>query len=177
MDGGLLLRQFEDTDADVLFRTVKANYDHLRTFLHWVVPEFSLETAKEFIERSAPTVESGEPVSYGIFLGDKFAGTAGFVGVDMSSRRAEIGYWIASEFEGKGIITRSCECLIAYAFNELKLNRIEIRCARENIRSRAVPERLGLRLEGVLRQSEWRHTKFYDMAIYGLLRSEWKEAN
>jgi ribosomal-protein-serine acetyltransferase len=89
----------------------------------------------------------------------------------------EIGYWISAKFEGNGIITHSCKALIAYAFNELKLNRVEIRCATENGRSRAIPERLGFKLEGVLRESEWRHTRFYDMAIYGLLQNEWKEAN
>lgn len=177
LDGGLLLRQFEDADADVLFRTVKANYDHLRTFLHWVVPEFSLESSKRFIIDCAESAENGDSTSYGIFLNDEFAGVISWFHLDKHSRRMEIGYWIAAKFEGSGIITRSCKMLIDHAFDELDLNRIEIRCATENVRSRAIPERLGFKLEGVLRESEWRHTRFYDMAIYGLLRNEWKEAN
>jgi ribosomal-protein-serine acetyltransferase len=55
------------------------------------------------------------------------------------------------------------------------MNRIEIRCATENLRSRAIPEKLNFKLEGVLRQSEWRHSRFFDMAIYSTLREEWKK--
>ena len=54
------------------------------------------------------------------------------------------------------------------------MNRVEIRCATENVRSRAVPERLGFKLEGILRQSIWRHKRYYDLAMYGILAEEWK---
>ena len=55
------------------------------------------------------------------------------------------------------------------------MNRIEIHCATENVRSRAIPEKLNFKLDGVLRQSEWRHTRFFDMAIYSMLAEEWRE--
>ncbi|MFN2394038.1 MAG: GNAT family N-acetyltransferase, partial [Pyrinomonadaceae bacterium] len=74
-----------------------------------------------------------------------------------------------------GIITESCKILINYAFEELGMNRIEIRCATENVKSRAIPERLNFKLDGVLRQFLWRHTRFFDMAIYSMLAEEWNE--
>lgn len=55
------------------------------------------------------------------------------------------------------------------------MNRIEIRCADANVRSRAIPERLGFKLEGVLRQALCRHLQIYDDIIYGLLKEEWLE--
>jgi ribosomal-protein-serine acetyltransferase len=75
--------------------------------------------------------------------------------------------------EGKGIISAACRVLIGYAFDELHLNRAEIRCATSNLRSAAIPERLGFRKEGVLRQSEFRDGQLHDFSIYGLLAEEW----
>ena len=70
------------------------------------------------------------------------------------------------------MVTRAVQTLVSYAFEVLDLRRVEIRCAKENRRSRAVPERLGFKKEGVLRESEWRHDRFYDMVIYGLLADD-----
>jgi ribosomal-protein-serine acetyltransferase len=69
-------------------------------------------------------------------------------------------------------MTECCRAFIAHAFETWKLNRITIECATENTRSRGVPERLGFKLEGVVRQSEWLHDRYVDHALYGLLKSD-----
>jgi ribosomal-protein-serine acetyltransferase len=175
IDDEIELRVFQEKDADEIYAAVKANYEHLRPFLHWVTPDYSLETAREFIERNQKAAAEKKNEAFGVYYQNKFAGTVGFVKLEQDSRLAEIGYWISKDFEGKGIITKSCKALINYAFDELKMNRIEIRCATENLKSRAIAERLGFQLEGILRQAVWRHTRFYDMAIYGILAEEWRK--
>ena len=65
--------------------------------------------------------------------------------------------------------------MITYAFDVYGLNKVEIHCATENRRSCAIPERLGFKQEGVLRQGEWLYDHFVDLAVYGLLASEWHE--
>jgi ribosomal-protein-serine acetyltransferase len=174
VDDEIELRLFQEKDADDIFAAVTANFEHLRPFLHWVKPDYALETAKEFIAQNQKSSVERKSEAYGIFYQSKFAGSVGFVKFQWDSRLAEIGYWLAKNFEGKGIITKSCKALISYAFDKLEMNRIEIRCATVNTKSRAIPERLGFQLEGVLRQSLWRHTRFYDMAIYGILAEEWR---
>lgn len=171
------LRPFSEENAEELFTVVKKNYEHLQPFLQWVTPDFSLETAREFIERTIKSAAENKGQTYGIFYDEKIIGVIGFVNFNKQSRRIEIGYWIDKDFEGRGIIGKACKALINYAFDELEMNRVEIHCSTENTRSRAIPERLGFTFEGVLRQSEWRHTRFYDMAIYGLLKDEWKNLN
>jgi ribosomal-protein-serine acetyltransferase len=171
------LRSFSDENAEELFAVVKKNYEHLRPFLQWVTPDFSIETAREFIERTNVGFAENKNPSYGIFYDEKIVGVIGFVNFSRQNRRIEIGYWIDKDCEGRGFIGKSCKALINYVFDELEINRVEIHCSTENTRSWAIPERLGFTLEGVLRQSEWRHTRFYDMAIYGLLKDEWKNLN
>jgi ribosomal-protein-serine acetyltransferase len=166
-------RPFIEENAVEIFAAVKANYAHLKPFLHWVTEDYSLESASEFINRTQKAFAENTSQTFGIFCREKIVGVIGFVNFNWSSKRTEIGYWITQNYEGQGIITKSCKALIKYAFNDLKMNRIEIHCATENIKSRAIPERLNFTLEGVLRQSEWRHARFYDMAIYGMLAEEW----
>jgi ribosomal-protein-serine acetyltransferase len=173
----IVLRPYRLDDAEEIFAVVMANYDHLRPYLHWVVPEYSLDGVCEFIVSSQKAAEEKERQGFGIFERQKLVGSIGFVKFAWDERATEIGYWIARDAEGKGIITRSCRSLIDYSFGHLDLNRIEIRCATENVRSRAVPERLGFTLEGVLRQALRRHTRLYDLAIYGLLKEEWRTFN
>ena len=63
---------------------------------------------------------------------------------------------------------------LAWAFDRGRLNRIEIRCASGNHRSRAIPVRLGLREEGLLRDAEWLYDHFVDHVVYAALAKEWQ---
>jgi len=65
--------------------------------------------------------------------------------------------------------------VIDYAFNELNLNRVEMRCGVKNKKSRKIPEKLGFR-EGVARQSGWLHDHFAGYVIYGMLANEWHKS-
>lgn len=174
IDNEIILRPYTESDAEQIFAAVKANYEHLRPFLEWVVPEYSLEGVREFIQQSQK--DSAEKIrqGFGIFYQEKLIGSIGFNKFDWNCKSTEIGYWIAKDFSGKGIITKACKILINYAFDELQMNRIEIRCADANTRSRAIPEKLGFKLEGVLRQALCRHSQIYDDTIYGLLKEDWK---
>lgn len=70
-------------------------------------------------------------------------------------------------------MTKACEAMIRYIFEELCLNRIEIRAALTNLKSRAIPERLGFQMEGKIRQAERINDRFVDHIVYGLLKEDW----
>ena len=97
---------------------------------------------------------------------------SGYRAIDPVNRSGEIGYWLRADRGGRGIMTACCRVLVAHGFERLALNRIVIAAATENTKSRAIPERLGFRFEGVLRQPEWLYDRFVDHAVYSLLRSE-----
>lgn len=177
VENEILLRPLIEGDAEEIFEVVSANLEHLHTFLHWATADYTLESAREFIKSAQIDAEENKRQGLGIFLKEKFIGSIGFVKLNWVSKSTEIGYWIAKDFEGRGIVTKSCRDLINYAFEKLEMNRIEIRCATENVRSCAIAEKLNFKLEGILRQSQWRHERFFDMAIYGMLREEWRTFN
>lgn len=173
LGGGLQLRRFRETDADAVYETVKRNEKHLY-FMQWITPDYSLEMASEFIERSNIAETQGEALSLGIFRDGNFIGSIGFVYFDRAVRKTEIGYWLDAAEEGKGIVSMATGKLIDWAFDVERMNRIEIRCAVENIRSAAVPKRFGFMLEGHLRESEFRFGRLVDFYIFGLLAADRK---
>jgi ribosomal-protein-serine acetyltransferase len=167
------LRPVEPGLAAELFALIESNRERLRTWLLWVDQTTTVDDVGEFLEKSVRELADGVTLNLGIWSEERLAGVIGakFRPVDCF---AEIGYWIAAEFEGRGLITRAVEAMLPYLFEERDLNRVEIRCAPGNVRSCRVPERLGFQMEGVLRETARLPGRFVDNRVYGLLRSEWR---
>ncbi len=159
--------------AAELAAVVRKNLDRLKIWMPWAVDDYSVKMASEFVQRSlAGFAESGQ-IQALILWKDRVVGVIGFHHLDLENRSAYVGYWIAEGFEGKGIITRCCRVMVRYLFETLELNRVQINCNVENVRSRAVPERLGFKLEGVHREIEYVNGRYGDWAVYAVLRKEW----
>ena len=93
---------------------------------------------------------------------------------DQLTKKAQIGYWIAKEYEGNGIINKCLHGFVTYLFDKVGLNKIEVHFVPDNKRSAKVAECLGCKVEGVIRQSVVRNGQPWDIVIMGLLKSEWK---
>jgi ribosomal-protein-serine acetyltransferase len=159
--------------AEEITQVVKANLKHLQPWMPWAVDDYSVESAKEWIQRTLGEFAQDGRFNAVILIKDKPAGSIGFHNLDTANGSAELGYWIAREYEGQGIVTRCCRVLIDYLFEVRGLNRIQINCNVENTRSRKVPERLGFTLEGIHRQVEYVNGRFGDWAVYAMLKDEW----
>lgn len=81
----------------------------------------------------------------------KIVGAIGLIIRDKAVPFFEIGYWLRQSEQRKGFVTEAVHLLEDYAFNELSARRIEIKMADTNLSSRAVAERCGYRLEGLVR--------------------------
>src|SRR5205807_384256 len=98
---------------------------------------------KAYMKQTLHEFADGTSQQTGIWYQGTLVGSLGLHRIDSPERNAEIGYWIDANMQGKGIVTRTCQALISYAFGHYHLNKLEIRGATENKRSRAVAERLG----------------------------------
>ena len=166
------LKSVEQTDANLLFALADKNRKYLRPWLPWLDATRSVEDTARFIEMSLRQHADGKGFQAGIWFKSELCGMIGHHEVDRLNRSTSLGYWLDADHQGRGIMTASCRAVIHYAFNDMGLNRLVIRCATGNQRSRAIPERLGFTLEGVARQSEWLYDHFVDLAIYSLLHSD-----
>jgi ribosomal-protein-serine acetyltransferase len=171
---GLELRPLMLRDAKALFTQVEANRERLRRWLPWPDANRCVADSRAFILRMRAHARAGRGLSFGLWWRDQLVGIAGFVWIDPSNESAGLGYWLAREAEGHGLMTAAVSALLRHGFRTLKLNRIEIRAGVHNRRSRAIPKRLGFRHEGTLRQVEKLADRHVDHAVYGLMAEEWR---
>ena len=170
------LRLLDESDAEDLYAAVDANRDHLARWLPWASGQ-TLEGTLAFIRSTRRQLASNDGFQAAIVEDGRIIGMVGFHGVSWDHRSATIGYWLAEAAQGRGIMTRAVRALANYAFTVWELNRVEIRAAVDNERSRSIPERLGFRQEGVLRKAELVGDRYVDHAVYATLASEWHSAN
>jgi ribosomal-protein-serine acetyltransferase len=172
LSDGCQLRVLDEADAEELHRLVDANRRYLAPRMPWA-SEQTREAALEFIRLTRRQVKENKGFQVAIVCDDQIIGVAGFHHVESTHRSGTIGYWLDEQHQGRGIMTRAVRALIDHAFRDWGLNRVEIRAATDNRRSRAIPERLGFREEGVLREAERIGDRYNDLVVYGMLASEW----
>lgn len=158
--------------APMLAALVRQDNEHLNAWLPMVATLSSAGAARAHLQRAEARAAAGEIFEWHLFVQGSLCGSVRLRDIDHADRKAAIGYFLGSEFTGKGIVTTALRAVLAWCFAALELNRIELRCATSNARSIAVAERLGFVREGVLRQDECLHGVFVDQYVHGLLRSE-----
>jgi RimJ/RimL family protein N-acetyltransferase len=104
--------------------------------------------------------------------GDRLLGACGIVEVDWTEGRAELGYWLAREARGRGVMTRAIPLLVSWIFESLPIERVQLGIEPANAASRALAERTGFTFEGVLRSWFVNKGKRRDVAMYSLLRTD-----
>ncbi len=174
VDGELTLRSVESADAETLFLVVDGHRAHLGAWLPWVEHTVSVADTRAFIALSRENEADGTGLAALIEVGGELCGCIGLDAIDRFHRATELGYWLREDCQGRGLATRSAAALIGYAFSQLGLNRIGLRAAPGNHRSRALARRLGFREEGVLREAQRRHGRYTDLVLYSLLRREYE---
>jgi len=163
----------ETRHAEALFALTHQNRDYLRQWLPWLDATKSAADTRQFIQTTLEQLAANNGFQTVMLYQAEMVGMVGYHKIDWTNRTTSIGYWLAQEYQGRGIVSRSCRFLVNYAFTELGLNRVEIRCAPDNRKSCAIPERLGFTNEGTIRQAEWLYDHFVDHVIYGMLAETW----
>lgn len=176
IDSTVALRVLREDDAAELFVLTDSNRAYLRRWLPWVDLVASEEDSRSFLTTVSEQREQGRGPTFGVLCDGALAGVVGFLPVDRVNRIGEIGYWLAPRSQGRGVMTLCCRFAVRYGFLTLDLNRIQIAAGTENFESRAIPERLGFKFEGILRARENLYGTFIDHAMYALLRDEFDDA-
>jgi ribosomal-protein-serine acetyltransferase len=174
VDEDLSLKLVDLNDSDDMFRLVDSSRKHLKEWLGWVDYTKKVEDTKEFIQGCMRSYAENKSMNTVILFKGEVVGTAGYNSIDWSNKTAYIGYWLHEDYQGNGIMTRVAKALMDYAFEFHNLNKVDIRAAVENKKSRSIPERLGFVQEGIIRQAEWLYDHFVDQVVYGMLYEEWE---
>lgn len=164
------IRKWRLSDAKDLALALsnKIVQDNLRDGLPYPYTE---EDGKEFIQ-SMLSADETETFSFAITVRDKAIGSIGvFRQSNIHRRTAELGYYIAEEYWGQGIMTEAVKQVCAYVFENSDILRIFAEPFAHNTASCRVLEKAGFRLEGVLRSNAVKNGKIVDMKLYALVRA------
>jgi ribosomal-protein-serine acetyltransferase len=199
IDNQLQLRTLHPDDADQLFQVLERNRSRLRPWIHpSSLPSTAEATRKFTIECFFNSLHpmdamtefpdyfreldhyfplSSPPMEMGIWWHASLVGEIMLSRLHDSFTTAEIGYWIAKEAEGRGIVARCVAVLMDHAIENMGIQSFVIGCAVSNRRSRAIPERLGYRLQATVPNGEVVGEYIYDRVIYGMKSEDWRERN
>jgi len=165
----LRLRQLGPDDASSLFRIFSSEE---LTRYYGRFPLAELAEAEEMIERFRLLFEEKRGIRWGIEHKEnaQLIGTAGFHAWAIAHNRAEIGYELDAEYQGKGYAHEALAAAIAYAFQDMGLNRIGALVYPENKASEKLLLRLGFQLEGLMKQYALFRNEYTDLNMFALLK-------
>jgi RimJ/RimL family protein N-acetyltransferase len=172
---GLVLEASTIADAVDAFDVVAAERERLREWLPWVDGTTDLDVEREFLRGVEQVNAVGAGCNATIRVDGEFGGFVG-LRVDHLHRSAEIGYWLAARFTGRGVMIRCVAAMFDAGFGRLALHRLELLAATGNVRSRAIAERLGMACEGIRREAEELASGYVDLAMYAVLAPDWPGA-
>lgn len=165
------LQQLRMAHAGIIFETIDRDRNYLRRWLPFVDQTRKPEDTKDFIKQLQQNLRND--YVYTIWYKGDFAGLSGYKDSDPVNQRTEIGYWLAENMQGKGIMIQTVKKLVDFAFRNLNRNRVQIKVAIGNHKSSAIPKKLEFIFEGIEREGEFHTDRFYDLELYSMLKKEW----
>jgi [ribosomal protein S5]-alanine N-acetyltransferase len=172
------LRPQVDSDADAFFAYVRD--PELTKFVTWA-PHQQIEETREWLTKSAALIAAGTDMVWTVEHEGAPIGAVGLHGICWAMRavrfdRAELGYWIARPFWGKGLMTEAALAATRWAFETLGLHKVTVTCFEPNVGSKRVIEKIGFRFLCRAEEDVWRDGQWYAHLKYELTSSEWGDS-
>ena len=175
IDDHQFLERMNISHAEVIFTAIDQNRKFLRKWLPFVDFTFKVADTEKFIKSILEKPIAIRDEVYVIWYKHEFAGLIGFKDMDRINDKIEIGYWLIEKITGRGIATAATRKMVNLAFRNMDMNRVQIRCGVGNIKSSAIPRRLGFVYEGIERSGERHNHNYIDLEVFSLLKREWAE--
>lgn len=140
---GACLKLMQLEHLEPLYELLELNRDYLREN----IPGIDLLRTREDLQKRWITSRENS-LQFGLWLDEQLVGRCRLTR-DEKSSVADIGYWLSKYHQGHGLMTVAVKDMVQFAFEVWNVRRIEIHCGVNNLKSRAIPERLGFLNEGI----------------------------
>lgn len=139
-------------DGTEINQAILESQAELIPWMPWAVGEQTAEGQEAIIRDAYAKFVKREDLRLSLYLKgtNTFVGSSGLHRINWNVPKFEIGYWVRTKFAGNGYITEAVAAITAFAFEHLGAARLEIRCDEKNVRSAAIPPKVGYQLEGIL---------------------------
>jgi ribosomal-protein-serine acetyltransferase len=167
-DGSLLLRPFRPDDALPLYQAVRESLPELLPWMPWAYSDYSIKDSIKWLELCARTWAKGKEYNF-VIIDSSDGSLIGGCGLNQVKRRAHfanLGYWVRSNYTGKGVATAAALLVARFGFDELGLTRIEVGAATGNIASQRVAENVGATRQGIQKRKIAFRDKVYDRVVF-----------
>ncbi|GAA2782397.1 GNAT family protein [Kitasatospora sp. CM 4170] len=170
------LRPLEPWQAPEFFAHIERARAHMDPWIGWAGRSTDLDSARATLQGYADRQAADAGRLFGIWLDGTLVGGTMFVSFSTATATAEIGVWTEPAGEGRGLVGAAVRHLIDYAFTVRGLHRLEWHTSPDNVRSQALARRVGMTLDGTLRESYLNNGVFHDAQIWSILAHEWQPA-
>src|SRR5512139_123541 len=169
----LILREFVPADWSVVL-AYQRDPRYLK-YSDWVdrTPDDAQRFVQMFLDQQAERPRRKFQLAIMLKASGQLIGDCGIRRVAAGAHEADIGYELAADQWGHGYATEAARAIVRFGFAELNVHRIWAWCIADNVASARVLERLGLKLEGRLRDKEFFKGRWWDTLMYGILENEW----
>ena len=169
---------FREEHSSILLEGIKANTDHLAQWLPWVSDAYSKDDVDEYIQSVTALYARRLAIQFAIIQtglsGEQLLiGSLGFHQINQELKEGSIGYWLAKDLQGKGLMTKAVAKLIAVGFDELNLESIVLKCAVANDKSKGIALRLGFSFKALLKNQETLASGTVDHLSFTLTKQEY----
>lgn len=176
VNNNLKLALVQPSFAECYYQIVSEQRDYLKQWLAWPEHADNVEFFQAFIKKSLHDYADGKSLTCAMIYHDEIVGNISFNSISTALKKVEIGYWLRQDYQGKGIVSQSVTTLINYAFEQLKMDVVEISVAVDNQPSRKVCERLGFTLNGVITNAENLNGRIVNHAVYSLHKNDFYQS-
>lgn len=174
----LVLRCWEPADAPLLKAATDMSIEHLRPWMPWAAHEpTTLEAKAALLRTFRGNFDLDRDYVYGIFNRDETAVLGGSgLHTRLGPGALEIGYWVRADAINQGLATEVAAALTRVAFEVNSVQRVEIHCVAANVRSAAVPRKLGYRHEATLARRVAHGDGHRDEMIWTLFAEQYRDS-
>ncbi|MFN6382511.1 MAG: GNAT family N-acetyltransferase [Pseudanabaena sp.] len=166
----LILRKLTIADAEDIF--AYASDPQVANYTLWEAHQSIDDTYAYLNNIVFELYRSGKGMDWGIIdkESNKLIGTCG-LHTTPTHRRAELGYALARDYWGKGLMTEATKAAIAFGFHVMQLQRIQAICDVNNVSSARVLEKAEMQFEGILHNYLFYKERAWDVKMYAITRS------
>ena len=171
----LILRAPHQTgDGKIVNQAIRDSFSELKAWLPFAQELPTVEETEINLRNAHINFLKRESFRFLIFDKDSndFIGITSLQRIDWNIPKCEIGYWVNTKYSGNGYMTEAVKKLANFGLHNIKFRRIEIRCDSTNLKSRAIPEKLGFVFEGTLRNDDFSAdgSKLTDTCFYSIVK-------
>lgn len=175
-DDGAELRPVEPWQAEEFLAHIDRGREFIGQFVGLPDTVTDLASSRALLQTFAEQAVADTGRLHGIHLDGQLVGAVIFRTMDVKQGTAEAGCWLEPAAAGRGLVTRAARTIIDWAIEERGIHRVDWWVCSENKPSIAVARRLGMTLDGVMRESYLHRGRRHDEEVWSVLAPEWRAA-